>query len=61
MVPEYRKKYRYLQAKRVICRREDVRVTVKEFDPERVRLTPKKKIASSQIHFERIKLQMTYR
>ena len=40
----YRKMHRYLQAKGTICRREDVRVTVKELDPEGVSLRRRRRL-----------------
>ena len=40
----YRKMHRYLQAKRMICRRENVRVTVKELDPGGVSLRRRRRL-----------------
>ena len=40
----YRKMHRYLQAKEMICRREDVRVIVKELDPDDVSLRRKRRL-----------------
>ena len=41
---EYRKMHRYLQAKGMICRRKDVRVIVKELDPDGVSLRRKRRL-----------------
>ena len=40
----YRKMHRYFQAKGMICRRKDVRITAKELDPEGVLLRTRRRL-----------------